>query len=369
MTAPADPERMRRAFRLAELGWGRVHPNPLVGAVLVDDAGRVLAEGWHERFGGPHAEVAALARAGTAALGATLYVSLEPCSHHGKTPPCTEAILAAGVRRVIFAARDPDRSARGGADRLRAAGVEVEAGMLEAEARRQNAPFFHWHERQQPYIALKLALSVDGAMGLPDRPRVLITGESARQEANRLRAGFDAILVGIGTVLADDPQLTVRAQSVRVPPRRVVLDSDARLPLSSRLLADPAPVLVLAAPDASPERVAALQGAGVQVRRVAPGGEGLEAAGVVAALAEEGIRSVFCEGGARVARTLLGADLVERQYLFIAARRLGAEGVRPLDGLPATTPGAWSVARSRRVGEDALLVLERERSEDVHGDR
>jgi diaminohydroxyphosphoribosylaminopyrimidine deaminase/5-amino-6-(5-phosphoribosylamino)uracil reductase len=207
-------------------------------------------------------------------------------------------------------------------------------------------------------------------MGLPDRPRILVTGETARAEANRLRAGFDAILVGVGTVLADDPLLTVRTQSVRVPSRRVVLDSDARLPLSSRLLTDPAPVLVLTAPDASPERVAALQEAGVQVRRVARRGEGgMDASGVVAALAEEGIRSVFCEGGVRVARTLLGADLVERQYLFMAAGRLGAQGLRPLEGLPATTPGGWSVARSRRVGADALLVLERERSEDVHGDR
>ena len=370
MTAPADPELMRRALRLAEHGWGRVHPNPLVGAIVVAADGRVIAEAWHQEFGGAHAEAAALAVAGPEARGATLYVTLEPCAHHGQTPPCTDAILAAGIRRVCFAAHDPNPKARGGADILRAAGVQVEGGVLEDDARRQNAAFCFWHERQQPYVALKLALSIDGAIGLPDQPRVLVTGSAARREANRLRAGYDAVLVGIGTVLADDPGLTVRDHPVRVPPRRVILDSDARLPHDRRLLNDgAAPVIVCCAPDADTGRVAALRARGVTVHAVPRAARGLSVAAVLENLRAHGVRSVFCEGGAGVARALLEADRVERQYLFMAARRLGPGGLRPLAELPETAPGAWRVAGAGTWDEDALLELERVRSEHVHGDR
>lgn len=370
MAAPVDPELMRRALRLAEQGWGRVHPNPLVGALIVADDGHVIAEGWHARYGGPHAEAVALAAAGPAAHGATLYVTLEPCRHQGKTPPCTDAIVSAGVRRVVFAAHDPDRTAAGGATVLRAAGIVVTGGVLEAEARSQNAPFFHWHERQTPYVALKLALSLDGAIGVKDAPRVLVTGEAARTEANRLRGGFDAILVGIGTVLSDDPQLTVRDHAVRVPPLRVVLDSDARLPLESRLLEDGAGrVIVCCAPDADPARVAALRERGARVEPVPRAAGGLAIEPMLEHLRDTGVRSVFCEGGVQVARALLAADRVERQYLFIAARRLGPGGLRPLESVPETSPGAWHVASAQRVGADALLVIERDRSGNVHGHR
>src|SRR5437763_13434922 len=235
LAAPDDGVFMRRALALAEGGWGRTAPNPMVGAVVVRD-GVVVGEGWHGEFGGRHAEVEALRAAGELARGATMYVTLEPCDHHGKTPPCTEALLAAGVRRVVAACEDPSPVARGGAHRLREAGVEVTLGVEEEAARELNAPFFHALSSDRPFVRLKLALSLDGALADHTRQPGWLTGEPARHEVHRLRADADAIAVGIGTVLADDPELTVRHAPVpRVAPTRVVFDTSARLPRTSRL--------------------------------------------------------------------------------------------------------------------------------------
>ena len=245
--APDDGAWMRRALALAERGWGQTAPNPMVGAVVVRD-GVVVGEGWHGQFGGPHAEVEALRAAGERARGATLYVSLEPCNHVGKTPPCTDAILAAGVRRVVAACADRSPVAQGGAQRLREAGVDVVVGVEEAAARELNAPFFHALASDRPFVQLKLALSLDGALADHSRQPGWLTGEPARREVHRMRAGADAIAVGIGTVLADDPELTVRhAAPPRVAPTRVVFDTSARLPRTSKLAhsASEVPVIVV----------------------------------------------------------------------------------------------------------------------------
>jgi diaminohydroxyphosphoribosylaminopyrimidine deaminase/5-amino-6-(5-phosphoribosylamino)uracil reductase len=348
---------MRRALGLARRGWGRVHPNPLVGAVLVRD-NRVVGQGYHAEFGGPHAEIVALQSAQGRALGASLYVTLEPCSHHGKTPPCTDAILGAGVSRVVFAEPDSHREAAGGAGILAAHGVAVMSGVLAADAHRLNAAFHHAQQTASPYVALKLAMSLDQRLSeTPDKP-ARITGPAARAEVHRLRAGFDAILTGVGTVAADDPALTVRGDiAPRVPPIRVVLDSEARTPLNSKLLQTVgiAPVWIISAADSEPPRRAALEAAGARVLKVKRGSAGLDLGEVWSLLWCEGVRSVFCECGSRLAASLLSAGSVQRLYLFISARMLGPKGP------PAFAPGAlegWAVREARTVGDDAVLVLE-----------
>jgi diaminohydroxyphosphoribosylaminopyrimidine deaminase / 5-amino-6-(5-phosphoribosylamino)uracil reductase len=366
-----DCRHLDRAIELAERGWGRVHPNPLVGAVVVRE-GAVVGAGWHAEYGGAHAEVAALEAAGARARGATLFVSLEPCAHHGKTPPCTAAILAAGIRRVVYAAEDPTPRAGGGARVLRAAGVAVAGpGAATASAgdeadpgarvRRQNAAFFHAAEGRAPFVALKLAISLDGRLGEePGRPTP-VTGPAAAGEVHRLRAGFDAILVGIGTALADDPRLTARGSPApRVPPVRLVVDTEARLPADARLLAEPGPpVWVLCAPDAPAARVAALAAAGARIIPVPRCADGLDPAALTARLGAEGVTSVLCEGGGRLAAALLRAERAQRLYLFIAPRFFGEPGPQ---AFPGTLPGAatgWRLAGCGRCGEDALLVLDR----------
>ncbi|RME72294.1 MAG: bifunctional diaminohydroxyphosphoribosylaminopyrimidine deaminase/5-amino-6-(5-phosphoribosylamino)uracil reductase RibD [Planctomycetota bacterium] len=269
---------MLRAVELAARGLGRVEPNPPVGAVCVRE-GRVVGEGWHERFGGPHAERRALEAAGGAARGATLYVTLEPCAHHGKTPPCTDAILAAGCRRVVYACADPNPEAAGGARRLEAAGVEVAHRPL-PEAERLLAPFLVRVREGRPWVIAKWAMSLDGRIATRTGHARWISGELSRQRVHERRAQVDAVLVGIGTALADDPLLTVRlpaghrvAGATGRPPLRVVVDTRARLPLTSRLVASAreAPVLVAVGRQAPAPARAALQAAGCEVLEVGGG--------------------------------------------------------------------------------------------------
>ena len=355
---PDDVRWMRRALELAPRGWGRTAPNPMVGCVIVRD-GEPVGEGWHREYGGPHAEVEALRAAGEAARGATAYVTLEPCAHHGKTPPCTDALIEAGVRRVVFAAADPNPKARGGAEVLREAGVETVGGVEEAAARDQNAVFFHVHsaEGARPFVALKLALSLDGRIADREGRSVWITGEEARAEVHRLRAGFDAVAVGLGTALADDPRLTVRgAVEPRVPPARVVFDRALRLPPGGGLArtAGEVPVYALAEDDAPQERRAALEAAGVRVLA----GEGLE--GGMRVLREAGIRSMFVEGGAQLASTLLRAGLVDRLYLFYAPVFLGPDALSPVGGLESVPIGEvrrWRRVATEAFGADTLVTL------------
>ena len=352
----SDVEHMRRALELAERGWGRVAPNPLVGAVVVNE-GAVVGEGWHQEYGGPHAEVHALRNAGAGCRGATLYVTLEPCSHHGKTPPCTDAIIASGVARVIFAASDPNPRARGGAEVLRAAGVEVIAGMEEQQACDQNAAFFHrFGAPKLPWTALKLAVSLDAAVADLAGRSQWITGEQARAETHRLRAGFDAIAVGIGTALADDPRLTVRGGVVpSVPPVRIVFDRDLRLPPDSALgrSAREVPVWVVSRA-AHPARRGPLEAAGVKIV------EAYSISEALAALRDRGIASLLCEGGSGIAASLLEAGAVNRLYLFYAPILLGVGAQRAFGALAGTQldqAHRWRSLGAKQFGDDTLLTL------------
>lgn len=355
---------MGRALELAERGWGRVHPNPMVGAVVVRD-GVVVGEGFHGEYGGPHAEVVALAAAGERALGATLYVTLEPCSHYGKTPPCTNAIEAAGIARLVYAAEDTSTVAGGGADRLRAAGVEVVGGVERDAARAQNAAFFHAIEYGRPYLVLKYGLTLDARLAEREGRPSNVTGPEARARVQYLRAGFDAIMVGSGTAIADDPLLTVRGEiTPRVPPARVVIDSAARLPTSSRLVRTlgEAPVWVVCREDASPERRRDLERAGVEAITVPvrEGGVDLEAA--LDRLWAKGVRSILCEGGGKLGGALLAADLVDRLDLFYAPRLFGETGVAAFPGrFTGMVRTGWRRRKLEVLGEDFLLVLDRER--------
>jgi diaminohydroxyphosphoribosylaminopyrimidine deaminase/5-amino-6-(5-phosphoribosylamino)uracil reductase len=356
-----DQRHMAHALRLAERGWGRVAPNPLVGAVLVNE-GAVVGEGWHREYGSAHAEVEAIRAAGTRTTGATLYVSLEPCAHHGQTPPCTAAILAAGIARVVYAAADPNPAAMGGAAVLQRAGLALTAGIHETAARSLNAPFFRAHQLshpRRPWTELKLALSLDGRVADHTGRSAWITGEQARAEVHRLRAGNDAIAVGVGTVLADDPLLTPRGSVLpRKPPLRVIFDRKLRIPLTSRLVASAgeAPVRVYCSAAASAEARGALEARGVEV---------LEASDLAAAfhsLGETGVSSVFCEGGAALASALLADDLVDRLSLFYAPLLLGPGALEPFGGLPPSTlegTRRWRLVRSANYGNDTLVSVER----------
>jgi diaminohydroxyphosphoribosylaminopyrimidine deaminase/5-amino-6-(5-phosphoribosylamino)uracil reductase len=358
-TASEDTRYMRRALALAARGWGRVAPNPLVGAIVVRD-GEVVGEGWHTEYGQPHAEVEALRAAGERARGATMYVTLEPCSHHGKTPPCTDAVRAAGITRLVYACGDPNPHAAGGAERLTHEGIEVAGGVEEARARDLNAPFFHAHHpagADRPWLELKLALSLDARVADRERRSAWITGEQARAEVHRLRAGHDAIAVGIGTVLADDPQLTVRGDvQPRRAPVRVVFDRALRLPPDSRLArtAVDVPVWAVCDPGTPRARRAELERLGVRVMEA----EGL--GGALRALRAAEIHSIFCEGGAILASALLSADVVDRLTLFYAPLFLGPEGLSPFGAMlsPAIEQAArWRTVRSAAFGSDAFLSL------------
>ena len=338
---PPDAERayMRRALDLARRGWGQTAPNPMVGAVVVRDEA-VVGEGFHARFGEPHAEVLALDQAGERARGATLYVTLEPCAHYGKTPPCADAVIAAGVRRVVIATGDPNPEAAGGAEKLRRAGIAVDVG-LEAEAARElNAPFFHAFASKRPWIILKLATSLDGAIADASRMRgsagSWLTGDESRRDVHQMRAGVDAIAVGVGTVLADDPLLTVRdAPPPRVPPRRIVFDSELRTPLGAGVVrgARVVPTTIIARRAAS-DRREAMAAAGVDVRVY----ETLE--GALRGLAADGIRAMLVEGGARLAASLLEQGMVDRLVIFQAPVILGADALNPFAHLSSSAAAA-----------------------------
>jgi diaminohydroxyphosphoribosylaminopyrimidine deaminase / 5-amino-6-(5-phosphoribosylamino)uracil reductase len=321
-----DRTHLRRALELAEGGRGKVSPNPLVGAVVVRD-GETIGEGFHAELGGLHAERAALAdcwRRGEDPAGATMYVSLEPCAHHGRQPPCTEAILEAGIGRVAIGCDDPSEKASGrGPGILRDGGVEVEfaSGEEATAARLLNQPFRKHARTGLPLVTLKLAMSLDGRTTVPPGDSPWISGERSRELVHRWRAESDAIAVGIGTVLADDPLLTARGPAEARQPVRVVFDSKARLPLDSKLLAtlDESPVLVVASSQSDPAHQIALREAGADV---------LVADDVEAALFELGRRSItslFLEGGATLAAAFVDAGQVDESHIFVAPVLLGAE--------------------------------------------
>ena len=339
MAVPPDERLMRRALELARRGQGRVEPNPMVGAVIASPAGEVIAEGWHEHFGGPHAEAGALVRAGTAARGATLHVTLEPCCHHGKTPPCTAAIVAAGIARVVVAVGDPFPAvAGGGIAALQAAGIQVEVGLLDVEARRLTAPFRTLVTQGRPWVIAKWATSLDGRLAAPAGGDRWISSPESLRIVHGLRGRIDAILVGIGTAISDDPLLTARPEGPRRA-LRIVLDGTARLPPDSRLVvtAREWPLLVAVGPGATADRIAALEEAGCEVWQ---GMEPEPEARVAALLSELGRRkltNLLVEGGAAILGTFFAGGLVDEVYAFTAPKILGGAG-DPLPVLPETPP-------------------------------
>jgi len=326
---PFDEAAMRRALELARQGRGFVEPNPPVGAVVAVGE-EIIAEGWHARFGGPHAEVVALAAAGGRARGATLYVTLEPCCHHGKTPPCTEAILAAGIGRVVVAAGDPFPAVAGrGIEALRAAGLVVETGLLAAEAGRLTAAFRTLVTQGRPWVLAKWAMSLDGRLtASPGQDRWISSPES-RGLVHELRSRVDAVAVGIGTALADDPLLTVRAvPGATVGPRRplrIVLDAQARLPVESTLVqtARDVPVLVAVGPDAPPHRTAPLEAAGCEIWRSAAADRPSRVADLLAELGRRRLTTLLVEGGPTLLAGMFAADQVDEAWVFVAPRILG----------------------------------------------
>ena len=355
------PERaaMQRALDLARRGWGRVAPNPMVGAVVLAADG-VVAEGYHAEYGGPHAEVVALEAAGARARGATLVVNLEPCAHHGKTPPCSDAIVAAGITRVVAAVADPDPRARGGAGALRAKGVIVSMGLLAEAAAALNAPFLFAREQaERPFVALKLATSIDGRIADATGSSRWVSGEAAREYVHWLRAGFDAIAVGGVTALHDNPQLTVRGPvKPRRPPVRVVFDRRAMLNQTTDLVktAPEVPTWVMSSPDAPPASVSLLEQGGVRVFRPRSLADGLRA------LREAGVESVLCEGGGALGAKLLVDGLVDRLYWVQAPVWLGEAAVPAFPGMAAAPLAAaprWTPVERRALGPDTLLVLDR----------
>lgn len=361
----ADRRFMRRALALGRRGAGTARPNPMVGAVVVR-RGRVLAEGYHRRPGTAHAEVDALGKLGGRAPGATVYVSLEPCDHLGRTPPCTRALLAAGVTRVVVGVRDPNPLVDGrGIARLRRAGVRVDVGCLEAECRDLNRPFFTWITRKRPFVTLKVAATWDGfiADGLarPAAAPAWLTGPAAREAAHALRAAHDAVLVGAGTVRADDPLLTDRRprRGRRPQPLRVIMDGRLSVRPSARVIATTgqAPTLVVGGHGAAPARTRALVAAGADVVLLPSSHQGrFSVEALLAELAARQVQSVLVEGGAAVHGAFLGAGLVDRVALFFAPRLLGGGlGIATGPGRPVAEALRLGPARLRRIGEDVLM--------------
>jgi diaminohydroxyphosphoribosylaminopyrimidine deaminase/5-amino-6-(5-phosphoribosylamino)uracil reductase len=357
---------MRAALALARRGLGNAWPNPAVGCVLVKD-GRVIGRGWTQPGGRPHAETEALRRAGAAARGATAYVTLEPCSHHGRTPPCCEALAGAGIARVVMAMRDPDPRVNGrGLAMLRGAGIAVEEGLLEAEARALNAGFFRRIQAGMPVVTLKLASTLDGRIATATGESRWITGEAARREVHALRARHDAILVGSGTVLADDPDLTCRIPGMeRVPMLRVVADARLRTPPTARLVqgAQLAPVLIITAPGHPPAAQAPFIAAGADIVTVpAHAAGGLDLPSLLRALGRRGVTRVLAEGGAGLAAALLRQGLVDRLVWFHAPAVMGGDGHPALEGLRLAALSAMPRFRrtaQRALGDDMLSEFER----------
>jgi diaminohydroxyphosphoribosylaminopyrimidine deaminase/5-amino-6-(5-phosphoribosylamino)uracil reductase len=359
-----DLRSMRAALALARRGLGTVWPNPAVGCVIVD-RGRVVGRGWTQPGGRPHGETEALGRAGEAARGATAYVSLEPCCHWGRTPPCTDALIAAGIRRVVVALEDPDpRVAGEGVRRLRAAGLDVDIGLCEEEAAEINAGFFCRLRNGRPLVTLKLATSLDGRIATGSGESQWITGPPARERAHALRATHDAIMVGTGTVLADDPQLTCRLPGLaRRSPVRVVVDRRLRIPLATRLISDAraVPTWVMTLPSADDARRQALLRAGATVIDIDPGPDGNGSlAAALRALGERGITRLLVEGGGHLAAAFARAGLIDRLVWVHAPMLIGGDGIPAIAefGLKMLSEApSFERLSTETVGDDVLTVF------------
>jgi diaminohydroxyphosphoribosylaminopyrimidine deaminase / 5-amino-6-(5-phosphoribosylamino)uracil reductase len=360
-----DQRFMALALTLGRRGLGRTWPNPAVGAVIVKD-GVIVGRGWTQPGGRPHAEVEALRRAGEAARGATLYVTLEPCSHYGKSPPCADGIVAAGLGRVVSAIEDPNPEVAGqGHARLRSAGIVVDVGTGAGEARRDHAGHIRRMRDGRPHVMLKLAISADGKVGAAGRTPVAITGAEVRDRVHLLRAQSDAIMVGIGTALADDPLLTCRLPGMeKDSPVRIVLDTSLRLPPASRLAqtAREVPVWVVTGANAPRAAEEVLAGDGVVVLRAPERGDGLDIAAVLKLIAGRGITRLMVEGGPTLAAAFVAAGLVDEAVLFHSPTIVGPDGMDALDGLPLGALTRSALLRhlaSEPIGADRCDVYER----------
>jgi len=356
---------MQRALELARQGEGFVEPNPMVGCVLVKD-GNIVGEGFHAQFGGPHAEVEAIRDAVNrngekAANGATCYVTLEPCSHYGKTPPCTSAVLSAGIRRVVVAMRDPNPAVNGcGLEILRNAGLEVTENVLEKEARSLNAPYLMLLEQNRPWIIAKWAMTLDGRLASRTGSSHWISGEASRQIVHRLRSRMDAIMIGSQTARQDDPLLTVRLDNDSIVPRtpiRIVLDSKAELDMESRLVqtARKIPVLLVVSTDALPKRIKILQDAGCEILRL-PSAYQEKTTALLKYLAQRKLTNLLVEGGSRLFGTLFDMKLIDEVHVFIAPKLIGGESARSvIDGI-----GLPEMKFTRRLELPEIQIVEQD---------
>lgn len=333
-----DEQYMRQALELAQYAIGRTSPNPMVGAVIVRN-GRVVGQGWHRKAGTPHAEIHALQQAGELARDGTMYVTLEPCSHHGRTGPCADAVVAAGIKKVVIAMNDPNPLVAGrGIGKLREAGIEVVEGVLAADAAKLNEIFIKWISTQMPFIALKSAMSLDGKIAAHTGHSQWITGAKSRERVQQLRDCYDAILVGIGTVLADNPSLTTRLPYEGKNPIRIIIDSMARTPLAAHVVTDGlAPTIIVVTPNAPTDRVDALRGRGAQILTIESGQGGVDLRETFKALGKRDITSILIEGGAGINGSVLEEHLVDKIYWFIAPKIIGGQGaLGPVGGQGVT---------------------------------
>lgn len=324
---------MQRALDLARRGRGWVNPNPLVGAVVVRD-GTIVGEGFHPRVGEPHAEVFALREAGEKARGATLYVTLEPCNHWGRTPPCTQAIIEAGISHVVAATWDANPlTAEQSRQTLEAAGIPLSVGELDAEARTLNEPFFHFIRTRRPFVVMKTAMTMDGKIATPSGHSQWISGETSREHVQELRGTYAGIMAGIGTVLADDPSLTCRIPGAHSP-TRIIVDPRAETPPTAKLFTDPSPVILAIAPSAPAERRQALEARGALLLEVptASNGRHLDLDALMAMLGSRGIDSILLEGGGSLNASALRAGIVSKVVTFVAPKLLAGDGIPPTHG-------------------------------------
>jgi len=350
---------MRRALRLAERGRGRTAPNPPVGALVVSN-GEVVGEGWHKGAGAPHAEVEALSEAGARAQGATLYLTLEPCTHQGRTPPCTPQVIEAGITRVVVATADPNPREQGaGIRELEQAGVDVKTGVLEDEARRLIQGFAKWITTRRPLVTVKIASTLDGRVAAADGSSKWVTGLASRRDAHRMRAWSNAVIVGIGTVLADDPALTCRLRGYTGPqPLRVVVDSAARTPQTAMVLNDAAPTLIAATGKASEEAVQAVRARGADVVRLSEREGRVDLAALLDELGTRGVADVLVEGGPTLIGDLVERRLVDRYVFYIAPKLLGQVGLSAIAGLVAPNIAdarELTITSVRRTGADVKI--------------
>jgi diaminohydroxyphosphoribosylaminopyrimidine deaminase/5-amino-6-(5-phosphoribosylamino)uracil reductase len=360
----ADRRFMQLALALGRRGLGNTWPNPAVGAVIVKDS-VILGRGWTRPGGRPHAETEALKHAGRAARGATLYVTLEPCSHHGKTPPCADAIIRAGIVRVVSALDDPNPEVAGqGNVKLRERGIAVETGLEAEAAKRAHRGHFMRMTAGRPYVTLKLAVSADGKAGAAGRKPIVITGAAARERVFQMRAMNDAILVGVGTVLSDDPALTCRLPGMMErSPVRVLLDAKLRVPIATGIVAtaNETPTWIFGDPKASPMAEEVLRAKGAEVSRLESNDGRFDPAQVLKVLAERGITRLMVEGGPTVAASFVKGDLIDQVALFRAPMTIGDDGIDALEGMPLTalTTLRLRLASSEMVGADTLEHYER----------